>query len=351
MRVARMAAAGETVLPKERELAVEYGVSLQTVRTALKDLKQERVLRSIPGKGNFIVPLADRQRLTLVLSSNLNHPVSVMATETILNMLRERGKPATVSVVENGRSDWATLGFSPRDVGGVLALGSDMDASWLAELRRDGVPVVVLGDYRCQVRQLPVCNQVIPDARSASYLATRHLVQTGHRRVLLSCWGGELAWGRDLTRGYREALNEAGIPFNVGDILVPPDVTIDPTAAHYVEALGQLQVSVDRILAGPDAPTAVVHNSALQLQIQQMMHAYFHDHFDMTSVIALSHVELLETGYRNGDESWAVAMPYRDLVSMALDLLGAKKPDDTPMLLTMDEYRLWRRTEGRWQMA
>jgi DNA-binding LacI/PurR family transcriptional regulator len=350
-RVDRMVAAGELALPKERELAEEYGVSLKTVRTALEELKRERVLHAVPGKGTFIIPEAERQRLTLVVCRGITHPYTAVVTQTILSVLRERGAPAAISVVERGRADWSELGFSPREVGAVVALGGAMDPAWLADLRGDGVPVVVLGDFDGSVRQPRGLHQVIPDSRAASYLATRHLLQAGHRRVLLACWGGETAWGRDLARGYREALESAGMPVDPACIVTPPVAQIDPTVAHYVEPLGTVQESVDRILAGPDAPTAVVHNSAIQSQAQEMLHAYFHDRFQLGSVVAVSHLELLESGYRNGTEAWSVAMPYRDVVTLALDLLRNWKATDTPTLLTVDQYRVWRRSDGRWRLA
>lgn len=349
--VANMTAAGETFLPKEQELAQQYDVSLKTIRTALKDLKLSGVLRPVPGKGTFIVPATDRQRLTLVICRNITHPVAAVTTQTILNALRERGMPATISVVENGRSDWPSLGFSPRDIGGVVALGSAMDPTWLAEMRRDGVPVAVLGDFAGTARQPPVCHQVIPDSHAATFLATRHLLQTGHRHILMACWGGDSAWGRDLTRGYRESLEEAGIPYDPAFVLSPPNVHVDPSAAHYIEEFGEMQESIDQLLSGPHAPTAVIHNSSLQAQAQAMLHSYFHDRFDLANAVALSHSELLESGYRNGTETWAVSMPFRDLVNMALDLLADKNQADTPALLTVDKYRLWHRTEGQWCAA
>ncbi len=348
-RVARMTEAGELSLPKERDLAVEYNVSLKTVRTALEDLKREGVIRSIPGKGTFLVPEADRQRITLVFCRSITHPFAAVATQTILDVLRERGVPGAVSVVEEGRADWSSLGFAPGDVGCVLALAAGLDPAWLAKLAEDGVPVVALGDFMSRLRTPPLCHQVIPDSRASCFLATRHLLRTGHRRVMLACWGGEEAWGLDLLRGYREALDEAGAPFEPACVVTPPKVRFDPSTEHVIETLGELQNSVDALLAAPDAPTAVVHNSFMQFQVREMLHSYFHDRFDLSATVAISHVELLERGYGNDDAAWAVAMHYRSLVNLALDLV--RLPAAMPVRVAVDQFQLWRRGGGRWHLG
>jgi hypothetical protein len=353
-RVVRMVAAREMDLPKESELAREYGVSLKTVRTALEDLKRERVVRSVPGKGTFVVPEGERQRLTLVCCRGITHPFGAVATQTALDVLRERGMPAVVAVVASGRADWASLGLAPRDLGAVLSVGSGLEQAWTAELRREGVPVIVLGDRLRPMREAPTCIEVLPDSRASSFMATRHLLRAGHRRVLLACWGGDdVAWGRDLVRGYREALEEAGVPFEPSHVLTPPSVKFDvaPATPHYIENLGALQGTVDRMLADPDAPTAVVHNAALQLQAQEMIHSYFHDRFDPASTVALSCLEILEAGYRNGSDAWAVAMPYRDIVSLALDTLAKGGAEAAPVRLFIDKFQVWRRAGGHWRLA
>lgn len=349
-RLAGMAAAGESALPKELDLARDYGVSLKTIRGALSDLKRKGVLRSVPGKGSFVVPEHARQRLTLVLCRDITHPYAAVATQTVLKLMRERGLPATLSIVEEGRSDWSRLGFSPRDVGGILAFGAGLDPVWLASLRRDGVPVAVLGDFISRTRQHATVHQVTPDNRAASYLATRHLLQAGHRHVLHACWGGaNISWGRELARGYREALEEAGIPFNPAHQLSPPVVRFD-LPGNLIQPLGSLQEELDHVLSGPEAPTAVVHNASLQRQAQEMLHSYFHDRFDPAgAVVALSHTEVLESGFRDGATMWSVAMPFRDVAELALRLLTDRGTDAAPMQATVNTYRLWRRDEGRWR--
>ena len=41
-------------LPSGRELCQEYGVSMQTVRTAIERLKAARLIESVPGGGYYV---------------------------------------------------------------------------------------------------------------------------------------------------------------------------------------------------------------------------------------------------------------------------------------------------------
>lgn len=345
-----MAAAGETALPQERELARQYGVSVKTVRRALAHLKRARVLRSVPGKGTFVVPPEARKRLTLVLVRSLAHPAGAIAAQVATEALREHGMPSTVLMTGENAPEWSAIGLAPDELRNALLIGGGMHEAWLDMLRRAGVPTALLGDLGHAVRHPPPCHQVVPDSRAASFLATRHLLRAGHHRVLLSCWGGDLAWGRDLIRGYREALEEAGLPFDPALTFSPPTVHFDPGAAHYIESLGAAQQALDRLLELPDAPTAVVHNAALQAQAQAMRHDYFHDRFAESATVVITHREQLEASYRDADDTWAVAMPYRQLVDWALALLDDARKDAAPTRIMVDRYGVWRRSAGRWQL-
>lgn len=346
-QVTRMAAAGEAALPKESELATQYGVSMKTIRSAMHDLKRQRLVKAIPGKGTFVVPKSERQQLTVVFCRNISHPYSAVATQVIMDELRARDMPGAVSVLDEPRVPWSSLGFAPRDVGGILALGQHLDPAWLGELFEAGTPLVVLDDFGGSLRLPPRCHQVLSDSRAASFLAARHLLQAGHRRMLLACWGGNSVWGADLLRGHREALGEAGIAFDPALHIDLPIVRFDTAPAHYIEALGGVQTQLDALLTAPDAPTAVIHSSSMEIQLREMLHTYFHDRFDTAACVALCAQEHLERGYREGGEAWAAAMPYRRLVNLALDLLRA--PPAAPLRLIVDGFRMWHRAEGRWR--
>lgn len=350
-RVSRMIEDGKMTLPKERELAMHYGVSVRTVRSALNELKQKRILHSIPGKGTFIVPESKRKQLTLVLANNISHPFTAAATEIILDVLREQNMPATISVVGNEQVNWDSLGFSPDDIGGIIILAPAINEKELANLRRSNVPIVVLGDFPDEFKHSLKCNQVRPDAYSSSFTATRYLLEQGHKQILLACWGGETSWGKDLKRGYCDALKEAGVKFNPDNFIVPPRVEFTETNEHYINELGSIQKDIDRILSGEDAPTAVIHNSSMQVQAEEMMHSYFHDKFAADSIVVINHVELLKTYYFNGEHILAVAMPYRSLINMAINLMKDEKNSAEPLSLTVNGFRIWKRVKGNWQIA
>lgn len=349
-RVARMQAAGERALPQEQELAVAEGASVKTIRAALIRLKGEGLVRSVRGKGSFLTTPADRRRLVLVLCRELQHPYTAMAVETILATLRERGLPHVLSVLGNGDIDWAHASFKPEDIAKVMIVGGDPRAVWEPLARRLKVPTVVLTDFEEPVRLEPFCPQVIPDVGAAVLRATRHLLAAGHRRILFAGWLGQ-AWGRDIVRGYREALESAGLPFDDKLVLQLPEAHLSLSVGHLVEPLGPEQARIDRLLAGPDAPTALIHNSGFEAQAREMLRVHFGNRFDADAIIAVIAAELLTTGYKGRDEAWAVAMPFRALVDHALELLGRSGAGaPSPTRLLVDDYQLFRRTGGVWKV-
>ncbi len=104
-------------------------------------------------------------------------------------------------------------------------------------LAHSGVPVVVLFDRSPDTR-VPAVR--IDDAEGA-YLATRHLIDQGHRRIADICLRTEPPHDRDVSasadrfRGYRRALDDAGLPFEPA-MLVPAQHGPRLAAGHTLGA-------------------------------------------------------------------------------------------------------------------
>jgi len=76
------------------------------------------------------------------------------------------------------------------------------------ELRRHGLPTVVLGPVTLACADFP---NVQVDDIQASYEATRHLLDLGHRRIAYLVGPAAAIWAQERFQGYQRALREAGL--------------------------------------------------------------------------------------------------------------------------------------------
>lgn len=104
--------------------------------------------------------------------------------------------------------------LAERHVEGVLLarLSTDIDNRHLIDLLRDGAPIVATA-YHLPGETLTV---VDVDNVDGGYQATRHLLSLGHRRIALITGPADIRSVNDRTRGYTNALEEAGIAVDRG---------------------------------------------------------------------------------------------------------------------------------------
>lgn len=95
-------------------------------------------------------------------------------------------------------------------VDGVLLNSVNSGAAPLRRLDDAGIPYVLLNRRMHDIE----CDWVVVDYRRGAYLATRHLLELGHRRILYQLGSEDHAPSRDRLPGYREALDEFGVPFS-----------------------------------------------------------------------------------------------------------------------------------------
>jgi DNA-binding LacI/PurR family transcriptional regulator len=111
------------------------------------------------------------------------------------------------------------------------------------------IPAVWINDDRSH-------DCVMPDEHAAMRQAARHLIDFGHRRILLAQGeGGEKAHYSDTARlaGYRSAMKEAGLT-PVEDLSGRYGIK----SVHREERLAETRAWAERILAHDDHPTAVI---------------------------------------------------------------------------------------------
>lgn len=147
--------------------------------------------------------------------------------------------------------------FAARRVDGVLVVGVGPRPD-LAPLLDAGVPVVVLDRADAAV---PVSSVSIDNA-AAARAATEHLIGHGHSRIGIVAGPAGLPTAQERARGWRAALEEAGLPARPEWMREAPF-----TRRGGREAAGEL-------LAGPDAPTALfVSNEQQAVGVLAAAHA------------------------------------------------------------------------------
>lgn len=129
-----------------------------------------------------------------------------------------------------------------RRVDGLIITGGTLRRHDLAQLR-GMLPAVVIGRHEVSLPSVRVDNV------AAGLVATRHLIDLGHRRIACLAGPASSLTATDRLEGYRRALGEAGLEARSGDIV---------TAEFSLDG-GRLGVA--RLFAPLHPPTAVVASS------------------------------------------------------------------------------------------
>lgn len=204
------------------EVAAAAGVSISTVsrivsgRARVSDEKRAVVEKAIEAL-NF-TPNALAQGLKRGRSMTIGVVTPQMDGASFINTLKGiddelRGSDYVSLIVASHfdlgeEMDRARLLLSRR-VDGIVILSSIIGPSDVRTLAAR-VPVVTIG----QNTRAPNTLGVLTDNELGGYLATRHLLELGHRRIVHVGGLGHRASAAARAAGYRRALDEAGVPFD-----------------------------------------------------------------------------------------------------------------------------------------
>jgi DNA-binding LacI/PurR family transcriptional regulator len=134
-------------------------------------------------------------------------------------------------------------------VPGALIVPATLDArpETYQPLLDAGIPVVVV-DRLVEGFEVPT---VVADQYMMGRLPTEHLIALGHERIVHLAMPGSSLLGRERTRGFVEAMRDAGVPVDASSIM----------EVEYGREAGERAASL--LLEGPDVPTAVVARNDL----------------------------------------------------------------------------------------
>lgn len=240
------------VLPPERELARQLGVSPLTVSRALQGLAQEGVLIRKRRVGTIVaenLPPMLLQRAFTVMAlgtgAGTRQPVDFYFSSLQRSILNALAPLGLRTLWLGYQIDQIERNLLSSEFVGVLAIAPAVEhVPLLQDLYRRDIPVVVVGasDESWQ----------IPSVDTDNYRAARegaeYLLGLGHRRFIGLFGALETFNSRDRWRGFRDALLEAGIP----------EAHLWTFATPYADEIDEAnREAIRTVLRLPDGPTAI----------------------------------------------------------------------------------------------
>lgn len=234
-----------------REIARRAGVSIASVSRALNgkpglsEALRDRILaisheieyrpsaaarQLISGKGAVVGISLGRQEIEL-------RPYYILLYQHLTLALHEQGMVPIFFAHDQ-------MALLPERAGAAILLGEFPDDSRPACLQAGGIPFVRIGEAGEGF-------SVAPDDRHGLYLATRHLIEGGRRRIaFVGCELG-LPHRQHRLGGYQAALAEAGLPERAISV---PHVHDDALAGyrHLMRVLAEAPLPFDALVCETD---------------------------------------------------------------------------------------------------
>jgi DNA-binding LacI/PurR family transcriptional regulator len=273
------------------------------VRPATRDRVLDAV-RALNYRPSSIARSLSLQRTNVVaaLLPWFTNPSAVQRVRGIVEGLSRSGYDLMVFDIES--EDRQRRAFELFDRGdradGLLVVSTLPDESHVERLQAARIPCILVDAVH------PALPSIAVDDVAGGDIATRHLVELGHRRIaLIGDTPPEFRfdWSRDRTRGYERALQAAGID------LRPEYVREGTRLLHVARAIAT------ELLSLPERPTAIFAASdtqalgtleaarALSIRVPEDLSVVGFDDIEVASYVGLTTVRqpLFESGRRGAE--------------------------------------------------
>lgn len=237
-----------------KEVAKKAGVSVATISRVLnhpetvapaKKAHVEEIMKEMNYKPNaFARGLnLNRSRTIGLLMPGLTNPLYPEIAEGVEKVAREKGYSVFLCNTEGSlekETEHVNLLLEKR-VDGLILVASELSDRKLLKLKKDQIQMVHLGRSRGGAG-IPM---VYTDYKMGGYLATKHLLDMGHRRIAMIRGRKDHPVDDEKMEGYKNALEEYGVNLE-------PDLIL--TGGEDVEGGS---IATNKLLSKGDIPQAI----------------------------------------------------------------------------------------------
>lgn len=207
-------------IPSENQLAMEYGVSRQTVRKALGRLIDEGYLYALHGSGTYVAQRIFKKRNSkniAVVSTYMSDYIFPRVIQGINQVLDENNYSILLKTTNNSRKGeaWCMEELLSKNIDGMIIEPSQSAISCqhqvlYEQLDSMGIPYVFIQGCYESMMDKPF---VMMDDVEGGRLITEYLINLGHRNIA-GIFKADDIQGIFRHKGYVKALQAAGIPYN-----------------------------------------------------------------------------------------------------------------------------------------
>ncbi len=206
-----------------KDIAKKTGFTINTVSRSLKDkvdisaptrqLIKDTALQMGYINNSIAGSLRSGSTKTIaIILGDISNPLFSILVKDIDMAVRPHGyNTFIINTDENDALELEAIQSAlGKNVDGIILCPAQKNEDNVSYLMRTGVPFVLVERYFQNLEtDCVVCDDV-----QGGYLATKHLTEKGHKRILMLVGPTYISSARERLEGYRKALAETGIPFD-----------------------------------------------------------------------------------------------------------------------------------------